>query len=121
MKDLLVKVVRYGWAVIDLVVIIARQGDSVNCGTFQIARMQRVIDELLQTDKEKPCAECGTVLDDLKIAPGGYECPACRSLVCIICGCTPNRQCPGGCEFIGPGFCSSHNAEFERRLAPFLQ
>lgn len=59
------------------------------------------------------CAGCHAMLTAVQIAEGGYRCPNCFSLVCVICGCTPLRGCLRRCHWIAPGICSTHEHELE--------
>ncbi len=92
----------------------------MNCGTFELMRLKKVIDELIGVGEQKHCATCLEVLDDLRIVKGGYTCKHCDSLVCIVCGCTEEYACEGDCHWVGPGFCSAHLHEFETKLTEAL-
>ncbi len=61
------------------------------CGTFSPA----------------PCPEC---LAQLRAEHRAMEIERqieqSRDGVCAVCGCTPERACPGGCVWIEPDLCS---------------
>jgi ribosome modulation factor len=64
--------------------------------------------------KEVRCAACGSTVIAGEVRAEVGHCPVCQTKVCIYCGCTDQRACPGGCCWIAPGVCSSHP---ERQMA----
>jgi len=64
----------------------------------------------------KTCAGCQNQLLTLREEPDCYRCPHCLAKVCMICGCSEERACPGGCFWAGPGFCSTHLEELALAL-----
>lgn len=57
------------------------------------------------------CRECKTRSDAVEIANEGFLCPDCGVPICVMCGCTDRVACIGGCRWVFPGRCSSHNEE----------
>ena len=62
---------------------------------------------------ERPvfCMECGLHNDAVWLGKNGFQCPGCRSFICVMCGCAEQRACIGGCHWLTPGICSSHKQE----------
>lgn len=88
----------------------------MNCGTFVIPRIERAVAEVLRTFEEKNCASCGNPLFELDLHHDAYHCKGCGAAVCVICGCTDDVACEGGCSWLGPGICSTHGRELDAAL-----
>jgi hypothetical protein len=72
----------------------------------------------LQSDvRQVFCGLCGQLTDAVEIANGCYQCPSCKSNICVMCGCTEERACVGGCYWLSPGICSSHKQELHEMAA----
>lgn len=89
----------------------------MNCGTFQIQRIEAALKEVLATFDAKECANCDQPLLDLAIVSDEYHCPACGAAVCVLCGCTEQNACTGGCSWVMPGICSTHDDALDAALA----
>ena len=63
------------------------------------------------------CSGCLTPLMPLDIASNGYRCPLCGARVCVLCGCTDEAACEGGCAWTGLGICSTHENELRAEVA----
>lgn len=67
----------------------------------------------------KNCGSAGITARDIAICEG---CPACNDDICMLCGCTTLRACDGGCFWIVPMVCSTHdwaaeNSRIRKRIA----
>ena len=99
----------------------------MNCGTFEIQRIAAAIAEVMKTFEEKHCANCQLLLVKLVLlrnAKGevsGYCCPGCNEKVCVVCGCSDYASCEGGCSWVVPGICSTHQRELDQALARTAQ
>lgn len=53
------------------------------------------------------CANCDQlqIPEQILIAAG---CVRCLSPLCLICGCTDDRACPPGCQWLTPFVCDNH-------------
>lgn len=40
---------------------------------------------------------------------------------CVVCGCTDEAACPGGCAWILPGICSACGDDFVERMPEILR
>lgn len=60
------------------------------------------------------CAECGVQSDAVTLSATGFNCAWCLQPICVMCGCTQSRACEGGCYWISPGICSSHEEELRQ-------
>lgn len=47
------------------------------------------------------CKNCRRV-----VAVEDFRCLNCGELICVLCGCTENHACPGGCFRVRSGVCS---------------
>lgn len=61
------------------------------------------------------CGTCGEVLTGIELSLNDYYCPVCFSIVCVMCGCTDDRPCNGGCRWLTRGLCSSHGEELNNQ------
>jgi hypothetical protein len=52
------------------------------------------------------CALCG--FDEIAIWKEEVICASCHARICVLCGCVDELACVGGCWWILPGVCSSH-------------
>jgi len=89
----------------------------MNCGTFEIQRIARAVKDVLSTFPQPECASCGASMLELHLSGDAYRCKACGAAVCVICGCTQERACEGGCSWAGVGFCSTHVNQLDEALA----
>lgn len=92
----------------------------MKCGTFELQRIACAVAEVLTAHNAKECASCDTPLtSDLKTYNGVYFCPVCDAAVCIVCGCTEDNACIGGCSWLEPGLCSTHKPELQAALGRY--
>jgi hypothetical protein len=65
------------------------------------------------------CKSCRCVLTAVLIAESGYSCPGCGNEICVMCGCTEDCSCLGGCSWIPGllGVCNRHEDELTRACA----
>lgn len=68
------------------------------------------LEELIRIEETIFCAECLEPLAAIEIAMSEFTCPSCGTRVCVMCGCTDERACAGGCRWIAPGICSTHES-----------
>jgi len=67
---------------------------------------------LSEDDRQVTCRQCYSTMRAVHVAANGYQCLTCNALVCVMCGCTDDRACIGGCYWwLSPGICSSHKQE----------
>ncbi len=66
-----------------------------------------------EVDRPVCCAECRFMTTAIMIGNNFYHCPNCEADICLMCGCTANAACIGGCSWISPGICSSHKEELQ--------
>lgn len=69
------------------------------------------------------CAKCLKVVYrwQAKLSVKSWaHCPFCLSRICLLCGCTNDRACKGGCAWqaANPAVCSNHTAEEVAALRP---
>jgi hypothetical protein len=62
---------------------------------------------------EAACILCES--DEVVLWRNEVICAGCHSRICVLCGCVDEMACTGGCFWMFPGICSSHNGD--RRLA----
>lgn len=79
--------------------------------------IEQTIVELLTPRQAIFCASCAAPLAAIEIAQAGYGCPACGAPVCVMCGCTQERACAGGCAWMAPGICSAHEGTLRAEVA----
>jgi hypothetical protein len=76
------------------------------------------LEALISIEQTIFCTECLEPLTAVELALSQFTCPACGARVCVMCGCTDAHACAGGCRWIAPGICSTHEsvlrAEVER-------
>lgn len=91
----------------------------MTCVTDNFFAIQRTVAEWLRVGQDKQCLNCRQplTLQSMTIEGEfeGYR-HSCGELVCIICGCTENHACEGGCSWAGPGICSTHIEELNQRM-----
>lgn len=69
------------------------------------------IDMGSEDEKQVVCRQCFSTMRVLHVAANAYTCLTCGARVCIMCGCTDDRACIGGCNWLSRGICSSHKQE----------
>lgn len=80
----------------------------------------RVAIDIPGSEHESPavvCASCLLVLSKIEVGQSSYCCPGCELNICVMCGCTDAVSCPGGCQWIAPGICSTHEAALQGLVA----
>lgn len=80
----------------------------------EFAEVVRTGTSALPEDRPVKCAQCLTITSAVMIAESGYLCPGCLSQICVMCGCTTYMACVGGCYWVTPGICSSHETELKQ-------
>jgi hypothetical protein len=63
------------------------------------------------------CARCLEPLRVVAIVGKTFRCLSCGASVCLLCGCTDDEPCAGGCYWIAPGLCSAHEELYEQVAA----
>jgi hypothetical protein len=91
-------------------------GDETTQLTQLEANVIRLVSRVVRAGEDKSCANCLTQLTRLTVRDDSYRCPTCDAKVCVVCGCTEKRACPGGCSWVEPGFCSTHVDEMDAAL-----
>lgn len=63
------------------------------------------------------CALCAFDQIEVDQERNAIVCGSCQSRICVLCGCVDDIACCGGCSWMAPGICSTHDGDV--RLAAF--
>ena len=57
------------------------------------------------------CRACGWEEITLDLDGETIVCAYCGEPICVLCGCVERYACDGGCSWILPGVCSTHDGD----------